>query len=73
MGVDDHANIDAKGVAKNHVGGFACNAGQRNQRFEFLRDVTLVVLHQQLCGPVQEFGFVAMQSDGFDVFPDRFG
>jgi hypothetical protein len=38
-----------------------------------LRNITLMVLHQLLRRPVQELGFVPMQSNGLDVLPNGFG
>ena len=73
VGVDHDPDVDAKSVPKDHVCGFASNSRQGDQCLYFLGDLTLMVLHQLLRGPVQEFGFVPTQSDGFDVFPNGFG
>ena len=72
VGVHHNADVDAKSIPQNHIRGFSRHAGKRNQRFKFLRNITVMVLHQLLRGSVQEFGFVSVQSNGSDVLPNGF-
>ena len=72
VGVNHDTDVDAKSISKDHICGFSSNAGQRNQRLKFLRNFALVVLHQLLRGPVQEFCFVSMQSNGLDMLSNSF-
>jgi hypothetical protein len=73
VGVHHNADVDAKSIPQDHICGFSSHAGQRNQRFKLLGYITVMVLHQLLRGPVQEFGFVPVQSNGLDVLANGFG
>ena len=73
MGVHHDADVDAKSIPQDYICGFSSHAGQCNQRFKFLGNVTLMVLHQLLRGPVQKFSFVSVQSNGLNVLPNGFG
>ena len=73
MGVHHDADVDAKSIPQDHIRGFSSHPGQGNQRFKLLGNITLMVLHQLLRRPVQELGFVPVQSNGLDVLPNGFG
>ena len=68
MSVHDDSHVNAEGVAKNDIRGFAANTTEAGQFVHGARDFTGVVLDDGLAGGFDAFGFVAEEAGGSDFF-----
>ena len=66
MGIDGDGGL-AECRVEDHVGCFAADSGQRFQRFSCLRDLSLMLLQQDLTGVDDVLGFRIEQSNALDV------
>ena len=66
MRVHDHADVEAEGIAQNHVRRLAADAGERVQFFQRARHFAAEFCHQRGTAGLDVFCFVAKKAGGLD-------
>ena len=67
VGVNDHALVDAEGVAQHHVGGLAAHAGESDEIGHGAGNLSAVILDECASHALQGAGLVAEETYGPDL------
>lgn len=67
VSVHHNSKVDSEGVAKDDVGCFSADAGQRSQFAHGLRNFSVELLHQSGATCPDIFGLASKESDAADL------